>query len=189
MYTNIVTGAKYCYECTGNEHCSSGELCTNYACVAGPTCHASCKTCDGTSNSDCLTCDNSGSYPNMYTSLSGKYCYECTADSHCPTNFECDTNSGFGSYTCKAGPTCHASCKTCDGTDEWDCLTCDDSGSFPHMLDAYDGGDYCYECTENEHCPSNFKCNKPLSGPYTCTNAACSGSMPCLLYTSPSPRD
>ena len=110
----------------------------------------------------CLT------YPHYESGYwSGGYCHECTQDSHC------GSGQVYTDYQCVAGPTCHASCKTCSGTGSDYCESCDSTGAYPYHRSGLISGGWCEECIQTSNCPSSFKCEG-----HTCVNAACSDSMP-----------
>jgi hypothetical protein len=71
------------------------------------SCHASCKTCSGSSETQCLTC-----YPT-------KVFFSNSCWDSCP-----DGSSDYNLVGDKICESCHASCKTCSGSSETQCLTC-----------------------------------------------------------------
>ena len=139
----------YCHECTQNSHCNS-NLCESNSCVS---CNFKCGTCDGAGSDDCTSCDAYSSYPHYESGYwSGGYCHECTQDSHCGSGQVCTD------YQCVAGPTCHASCKTCSGTGSDYCESCDSTGAYPYHRSGLISGGWCEECIQDSHCGSGQVC-------------------------------
>ena len=78
----------------------------NEECVA---CHYTCYTCTGPNDNDCILCDDA----NTFRTNDGS--------GHCICNHQYfDDLSNVSA--CKP---CHFSCATCDGLDDFDCLSCD----------------------------------------------------------------
>lgn len=76
------------------------------------SCHQSCLTCSGSTEYDCLTCSDDNSFIS-------------------PVSNKCECDSGYvlsdnSSYICVK---CDASCTTCSGSTEYDCLACSDPNS------------------------------------------------------------
>ena len=83
-----------------------------------PECHYSCKTCDGPAANNCLSCDKDS---NRVHNEAEKTCKPCTGST--------GTEKAKGTAACyetekEVAGKCDISCKTCNGRDPDDCLTC-----------------------------------------------------------------
>lgn len=107
-------------------------------------CHSSCSTCSGTTATSCLTCPST-SYKTadnqcVSTCPTGTYYTEVNGYKQCIT--ACDPPNYVESATrnCKA---CESTCKSCNGPDASDCLTCSDTGATPYYTDVGTCVDNC----------------------------------------------
>ena len=166
----------YCTSCIStyyllNNQCLSQCPVSYYFNVYGicDQCDPSCLTCIGKNNNQCISCDTSNDF----------YLYQGTCLKNCPIGTFLDYSSG----SCSS---CDYSCKSCQGPNSSECLSCDGT------LDLYL---YLGSCLN--FCPSetyinvpNFTCefcdNTCLecsgNGAQNCTS--CDGSEELYLYQS-----
>lgn len=105
----------------GKCQCADGFA---FAVVSGKTvcspCHASCTTCKGTATTDCLNCKGflefttTGTCECPWTPVNGV----CVQPKD---NALCDANKFYLNNQCMP---CHASCASCKGSSEYECLSC-----------------------------------------------------------------
>lgn len=154
--------ADHCSECSGKtcKACEDGYMLSNTECSK---CHETCKKCAQASYpAQCTECYDGFYLHKSYSSSNYGTCKQCSADGLCAkcnqySPYKC-TECVLNSYLDKSTSTptckkCYASCETCSGPEENQCLTCMDG--------FYKTDDNrCEPCgNECKKCENNTKCN------------------------------
>ena len=179
------------------------ETCGDGFAIIGQTicekCHFSCQTCSGPTANECLQCEVNGQFPYAMENQCLRSCPKdtfhlvmasgfkgCVAS--CQSKYFVDPNSN----TCLI---CHQTCGSCSGPDQYQCTTCDLSGSFPYALDGEclascppdtsidqkSGVQICKRtCKDGSaYVPSTNKCEKCHSSCATCSSPADTSCLTC----------
>ena len=121
--------------------CADDQFFDGTNCV---NCSANCETCVGPEIWECLSC----------AADKVKYPAEIGIPAHCLTACEPNFYRDISNWEFQECKPCHSSCKTCEGPEPWQCLTCADGLFFNGMLEFI--GEITGTCETEGKCPDFF---------------------------------
>ncbi len=174
-----------CVECTSDEHCSGGKVCSNGVCKDG--CETNVMRCDATgkvaqmcSKNEWETLLDCNTIPGKPMCKGSGYNYdwvECLSSSDCPGAATCSNNIYKGCTAANAEQCNGSRVMICDPAD-WAWFELDDCATSSKKCLQHPDGVECVECIENSDCKTTNYCD---SATHTC--ATISGGTWTLIST------